>query len=89
MGHIRHDIPDGYLRSRGVINLLPDWQRRLEELNPTLIEQARAMEEQPHWQDDDAFQRWKVIDRIVSGPLWSSERLGCLWGYMLGRSQDD
>ena|GEM_PF-538771 len=85
VGHIRHDIPDAYLRSRGVVNLLPDWQRRLEELDPTLVEQARAMQLDPRWTDDEAFRRWQDVQRVITGELFSRGRLRSLPGYAFVR----
>ena len=80
-GHIEYIIPAGYMEARGVVNELPDWQRRIETLDPTLAVDARAMMQNAHWTDPSAYRRWQATRRIISGPLWSSERWAAIPAY--------
>ena len=41
-GHIRFEIPEAYLRSRGALNLQPDWMDRVRGLDPSLRGDALA-----------------------------------------------
>ncbi|MCH8804630.1 MAG: hypothetical protein IH986_00900 [Planctomycetes bacterium] len=77
IGHIEHELPRGYLESRAVINVWPDWRARLAARDPTLAEHARqrAQTYQNGWPDGEAFQRWQEIRRMISGELLSSKRL--------------
>ncbi|HOB73552.1 MAG TPA: hypothetical protein PKG54_03405 [Phycisphaerae bacterium] len=83
VGHIRHDVPLAYLRSKGAINLLPDWRERLEKLDPTLREEAQAMMRDPGWEDEAAYQKWQAIQQMISGELLSPERVRMIPRYAL------
>ena len=41
-GHIKFEIPEAYLRARGVLNLQPDWMDRVRGLDPSLRGDALA-----------------------------------------------
>ncbi len=85
IGHLLHDIPKEYLRSRMVINELPDWRRRLDEGDPTLIADARTLPPTAPWADTSLEQRWKEIQTITKGCLFSGERWKLITGYVRGR----
>ncbi len=83
-GHVEHDIPLCYLQSRGAINLLPHWEERLANLDPTLREDAVRMAQEARWTPDAAALRDQV-QLVVSGHLLSTERLRALPGYVFPR----
>ncbi len=85
IGHIEHDVPAAYLESRGVLNMLPDWGRRMEAMDPHLAAEAREMMRRAVWADPNAQQRWMRIRRMISGDLFSRERLADIPAYALGR----
>lgn len=83
-GHVEHDIPLCYLQSRGAINLLPHWEERLANLDPTLREDAVRMAREARWTPDAAALRDQV-QLVVSGHLLSTKRLHALPGYVFPR----
>ncbi|NLE58990.1 MAG: hypothetical protein GX616_11560 [Planctomycetes bacterium] len=85
IGHLLHEIPKEYMRSRMVINELPDWRRRLDEGDPTLIADARALPPTDPWTDTHLEQRWKEIQTITKDPLFSAERWRLIPRYARGR----
>lgn len=85
IGHLLHEIPKEYMRSRMVINELPDWRRRLDEGDPTLIADARALPPTDPWTDTHLEQRWKEIQTITEDPLFSAERWRLIPRYARGR----
>ncbi len=74
IGHLRPEIPAGYLESLGAVNLLPDWQQRLRNLDPSLAEDARQMARNAQWADPAARRRCERTKLVTSGDLWSKER---------------
>jgi len=74
IGHLRYEVPTGYLESLGAVNLLPDWQQRLRNLDPSLAEDAREMACNARWTDAEARRRYERTKLVVSGDLWSRDR---------------
>lgn len=74
IGHLEYDIPEGYLESLGAVTLLPDWEQRLRDLDPSLAEDARKMARDARWADPEARRRYDQTKLVVSGHLWSKER---------------
>lgn len=73
-GHVEHEIPAGYLRERGVLNLQNDWMKRIQRLDPTLLADVTAAQASPTWSDPAERERWRKTQLVISGPLWSKER---------------
>lgn len=88
-GHVLHDIPAGYLESRGSITLLPDWEDRLRALDPTLREDALRMAAAGTWEDPEAKARWELTRRVISGPLFDPARLRAIPGFTSRRPAAD
>ncbi|MDM8008626.1 MAG: hypothetical protein QUV05_21010, partial [Phycisphaerae bacterium] len=84
IGHLLHDIPKEYLRSRMVINELPDWRRRLDEGDPTLIADARALPPTTPWSDSRLERRWADIQRVTAGRLFCGDRWKLIQRYTRG-----
>jgi hypothetical protein len=84
VGHIEHEIPMAYLEARGVLGVLSNWGPRMEALDPTLTRDAQAMMRAARWDDPAAFQRWQRVHRMISGDLFSWERLADIPEYALG-----
>ncbi len=74
VGHIEHHVPIGYLQERGVLNLLPNWKRRVLDLDPTLIEEAQALRRSARWADPQQRHRWERTKLVISSPIFSVER---------------
>lgn len=85
IGHMEHRIPAAYLRSLGVVNELPRWEERLRRLDPTLAADARAMMSSARWEDAASYQQWLRVRRMISGDLFSWDRLAAIPAYALGR----
>lgn len=81
-GHVPFEIPRGYFETRGVINLLPDWYERLENLDPSLGADAAKMAASAQWERAEDRTRWKATERIIAGELFSRERWGAIPRYM-------
>lgn len=75
VGHVWREIPRAYLEQRGVIDLLPNWQDRLERLDPTLAADARAMAQRARWDDPQAAVLNDLVRTMTTGPVWSWSRL--------------
>lgn len=84
IGHLLHDIPKEYLRSRMVINELSDWRRRLDEGDPTLIADARALPPTTPWSDSRLERRWANIQRVTIGRLFCGDRWKLIQRYARG-----
>lgn len=74
IGHLEYEIPTGYLESLGAVNLLPDWQERMHNLDPSLVEDAREMARNAQWADPEARRRYDQTKLVLSGDLWARER---------------
>ncbi|MBN1512327.1 MAG: hypothetical protein JXB13_09955 [Phycisphaerae bacterium] len=74
IGHLRYEVPTGYLESLGAVNLLPDWEQRLRNLDPSLAEDAREMARNAQWTDPEARRRYDQTKLVVRGKIWSKER---------------
>jgi len=74
IGHLEYEVPTGYLETLGAVNLLPDWQERIRNLDPTLVEDARKMTRNAQWTDPEARRRYERTKLVISGDLWSKER---------------
>jgi hypothetical protein len=85
IGHLLHDIPKEYLRSRQVVSELPDWRRRLEEEDPSLAAEARALAPTATWTDGHLEQLWTDIQTVTHGPLLSADRWRLIPQYAAGR----
>lgn len=83
IGHPQVHIPGGYLESRGAINLLLDWRKRLDVLDPTLIDDAHRMQADATWASAAARARHDRVRTVVSGPIFSRERLALLFEFTL------
>lgn len=75
VGHVEHAVPPDYYRSRGVINLLPNWRERLEQLDPTLIADASTLRQAARWPDPADQGLWQLVNTITRGEILSRERL--------------
>lgn len=85
IGHIDYELPEDYLRHRGALNLLPDWQDRLVRGDPTLVAQAREIQAHATWTRPERAERWRKIHTIITGPLLSRERLALIGWYTMPR----
>ncbi len=85
VGHPDFEIPTGYPQSNAAINLLPNWRERLANLDPTLIDEAHEMQATATWPDSAAYDRYQVVQRVISGPLLSRRRLADLPRFILPR----
>ncbi len=85
VGHMSRAIPPAYLESRGAVNLLPDWERRLKAMDPTLVADAKRMQQEARWVDPDAHRRWEAVRLVISGDIMSAERWRQIPGFILGR----
>jgi hypothetical protein len=74
-GHLQRVAPDGYLEGRGVLNLLPDWERRLYALDPGLRTDTHPLVACALWSDPAAERAWHAVRRITSGRLLDADRL--------------
>jgi len=74
IGHLEYEIPTGYLESLGAVNLLPDWQERMHNLDPSLAQDAREMARNAQWADPEARRRYDQTKLVLSGNLWARER---------------
>jgi len=81
VGHIGHDIPSEYYQARGAVNTLPHSVERLESLDSSLAVQARQMQQQVVWSDDQAKQLWDNVRVMTTGPLFSWKRLKAIPAY--------
>ncbi|MGD8452045.1 MAG: hypothetical protein PVJ57_09530 [Phycisphaerae bacterium] len=84
VGHLRHEIPTGYLESLGAIDLLPHGFERMERLDPSLRPQALAMQRNARWADDDARERAQRVHDMIAGGIWRVERLWRIPAYAGG-----
>ncbi len=82
IGHTHYEVPTGYLQSRAVLNLVPNWFHRLKSLDPTLIADARTLQKNAQWPDEKAHRRWMETRLVISGDLFSIERLRTTYRYM-------
>lgn len=81
-GHIKFRIPAGYLEDRGTVNLLPNWLERLSLMDPELANDARRLPAEAVWGNDADKERWLATQRIISGPVFSKQRLTAIPPYM-------
>jgi hypothetical protein len=85
IGHLRHAVPAEYMRSRAVINEVPDWRRRLDESDPTLATEARALATAQPWADARLQRLWTDIQHVTKGCLFCSDRWKVIPRYARGR----
>ncbi len=85
VGHLLHDIPNEYLGSRQVVSELTDWRRRLDEGDPSLAAEARALVPTDSWADGQLEQLWKDIQTVTRDPVLSVGRWRLIPGYAAGR----
>jgi hypothetical protein len=84
VGHIIHEIPDAYDQTRGILNVFPDWQIRITELDGRLVRDANRLSRQVQWEDEAAHRLWQNVRLVISGDLWSRERLRAIPAYAWG-----
>jgi hypothetical protein len=85
VGHMQRDVPEEYRRSRMLITELPDWRRRLDEGDPSLAADARALPPTTPWRDSHLEHLWKDIRTVTRGPIWSADRWRLIPRYARGR----
>lgn len=85
VGHLRHAIPEEYLRYRGVVDKLADWRPRLDEGDPTLAVDARASSLTGPWREAHLEELWKEIETVTRGALLSADRWKLIPRYAAGR----
>jgi len=84
IGHVDRDIPMAYLEARGVLGMLRNWGPRMEAMDPTLAAEAAAMARAARWDDPRDYQRWRNVQRMISGDVFTWERLSRIPAYTLG-----
>ena len=84
IGHVDRDIPIAYLEARGVLGMLRNWGPRMEAMDPTLAADAAAMARAVRWDDPRDYQRWRNVQRMISGDVFTWERLSRIPAYTLG-----
>ncbi|MGB9625718.1 MAG: hypothetical protein ACPMAQ_12750 [Phycisphaerae bacterium] len=84
IGHVDRDIPTAYLEARGVLGMLRNWGPRMEAMDPTLAADAAAMARTARWDDPRDYQRWRNVQRMISGDVFTWERLSRIPAYTLG-----
>lgn len=82
VGHIGHDIPMEYFLARGAVSSIPDAFERMVAGDPTLIEQARWLQQQAVWSDEQALGLWRDVQLVTRGPIFSWERLKAIPRYV-------
>lgn len=75
IGHMEHAIAPGYLKSRAVVNLQPNWRDRVEQLDPTLLADALALQKTAQWPDPTDQGKWELVNLMTTGKLFDRERL--------------
>lgn len=86
VGHIERFVPPAYFQARGAVDMLPDAERRLKASDGTLLQEAEGLAREARWPSPELRQRWQDIRTVISGPLFSRERLRRIPKYALGRS---
>ncbi|MGQ9648960.1 MAG: hypothetical protein ACUVXJ_02505 [Phycisphaerae bacterium] len=81
-GHIKFRIPPGYLEDRSTVNLLPDWLERLSLMDSELANDARKLPAEAVWGNNVDKERWLATQRVISGPVFSRQRLADIPRYM-------
>lgn len=93
VAHMKRAIPEDYLRLRRDIRQIPDGVTRMAARARSLRTDIDHMTDPPApWADRDAYERWRTVELVTRGPLFSWERLRALPEFALphpGRATPD
>lgn len=74
VGHVERRIPRAYLRYRGCIDALPDWERYLGRDSAGLRQRVEAGMADPAWPSEAARRLAEELAVLQRGPLWAEGR---------------